>query len=160
MKSVYLFLLLPFFLLATPTPSRNNSRIAQIFTTVNGLPDNTINDIQKDKEGYLWIATNKGIARFDGKNFISFSNFFSASILPEKTFTLNFWSRSCAHSNWVSLYLFLTLLHNAWSKLDHCKPVKTCASIAFIFLLFELKSLVPRACFLLQKTLFLIWQQS
>ena len=73
MKSVYLFLLLPFFLLATPTPSRNNSRIAQIFTTVNGLPDNTINDIQKDKEGYLWIATNKGIARFDGKNFISFS---------------------------------------------------------------------------------------
>lgn len=73
MKSVILILLFPFFLLATPTPIRNNNRIAQIFTTVNGLPDNTINDIQKDKEGYLWIATNKGVARFDGKNFISFS---------------------------------------------------------------------------------------
>ncbi|MFM2040141.1 MAG: hypothetical protein RLZZ493_730, partial [Bacteroidota bacterium] len=88
MKSVYLFLLLPFFLLATPTPSRNNSRIAQIFTTVNGLPDNTINDIQKDKEGYLWIATNKGIARFDGKNFISFSKnthplFFEDNVVNE-----------------------------------------------------------------------------
>lgn len=88
MKSVYLFLLLPFFLLATPTPSRNNSRIAQIFTTLNGLPDNTINDIQKDKEGYLWIATNKGIARFDGKNFISFSKnthplFFEDNVVNE-----------------------------------------------------------------------------
>ena len=88
MKSVYLFLLLPFFLLATPTPSRNNSRIAQIFTTVNGLPDNTINDIQKDKEGYLWLATNKGIARFDGKNFISFSKnthplFFEDNVVNE-----------------------------------------------------------------------------
>ena len=88
MKSVYLFLLLPFFLLATPKPSRNNNRIAQIFTTVNGLPDNTINDIQKDKEGYLWIATNKGIARFDGKNFISFSKnshplFFEDNVVNE-----------------------------------------------------------------------------
>lgn len=88
MKSVILFLLFPFFLLATPTPSRNNNRITQIFTTVNGLPDNTINDIQKDKEGYLWIATNKGIARFDGKNFISFSKnthplFFDDNVVNE-----------------------------------------------------------------------------
>ena len=88
MKSVILILLFPFFLLATPTPIRNNNRIAQIFTTVNGLPDNTINDIQKDKEGYLWIATNKGIARFDGKNFISFSKnthplFFDDNVVNE-----------------------------------------------------------------------------
>ncbi len=50
-----------------------SKRIIQIFTTAQGLPDNTINDIQKDPDGFLWIATNKGIARFDGKNFISFS---------------------------------------------------------------------------------------
>ena len=119
MKSVYLFLLLPFFLLATPTPSRNNSRIAQIFTTVNGLPDNTINDIQKDKEGYLWIATNKGIARFDGKNFISFSKnthplFFKDNVVNEIQIDDNsiylIFNNTCniyswgAIRNWISKY--------------------------------------------------------
>jgi ligand-binding sensor domain-containing protein/two-component sensor histidine kinase len=49
-------------------------RTTQIFTTVDGLPDNSINDIQKDQEGYLWIATNKGLSRFDGKNFVTFSS--------------------------------------------------------------------------------------
>ncbi len=63
-------------------------RTIRIFTTANGLPDNTINDIQKDPEGFLWIATNKGIARFDGKNFFSFStknlkHFFEDNVVNE-----------------------------------------------------------------------------
>jgi ligand-binding sensor domain-containing protein len=63
-------------------------RTIRIFTTANGLPDNTINDIQKDSEGFLWIATNKGIARFDGKNFFSFSTknltrFFEDNVVNE-----------------------------------------------------------------------------
>lgn len=63
-------------------------RTIRIFTTANGLPDNTINDIQKDPEGFIWIATNKGIARFDGKNFFSFStknlaHFFEDNVVNE-----------------------------------------------------------------------------
>ena len=34
------------------------------YTTKDGLPDNTINCILKDK-GYLWISTGNGISRFD-----------------------------------------------------------------------------------------------
>ncbi len=70
-----LFLIVCTFSLLSGTGSygNNSTKTTEIFTTANGLPDNTINDIQKDKEGYLWIATNKGIARFDGKNFIVFS---------------------------------------------------------------------------------------
>jgi ligand-binding sensor domain-containing protein/signal transduction histidine kinase len=34
------------------------------YTTTDGLPDNTINCILKDKE-YLWISTGNGISRFD-----------------------------------------------------------------------------------------------
>lgn len=35
----------------------------------DGLPSNTINDIYKDSRGFLWLATNSGLARFDGTNF-------------------------------------------------------------------------------------------
>ena len=66
-----------FFILTLCVPIARAStikRTTQIFTTVNGLPDNSINDIQKDHEGYLWIATNKGLSRFDGKNFVTFSS--------------------------------------------------------------------------------------
>ncbi len=45
----------------------------KLYTIDEGLPDNSINAIQKDQDGYLWIATNNGIARFDGKNFVTFS---------------------------------------------------------------------------------------
>ncbi len=35
------------------------------YTTENGLPNNTINSIVPDSLGYLWMSTNKGIARFN-----------------------------------------------------------------------------------------------
>jgi two-component system sensor histidine kinase LytS len=35
----------------------------------DGLPSNTIFDIQQDKIGYLLIATNKGLVQFDGDDF-------------------------------------------------------------------------------------------
>jgi ligand-binding sensor domain-containing protein len=39
------------------------------FTTVNGLSNNEISDICKDKTGFLWIATREGVSRFDGYEF-------------------------------------------------------------------------------------------
>ncbi len=39
------------------------------FTEVDGLPRNITTCIEQDKYGYVWIGTNNGIARFDGKNF-------------------------------------------------------------------------------------------
>jgi PAS domain S-box-containing protein len=40
-----------------------------IWTTENGLPQNTINDIAQTRDGYIWVATNGGLARFDGVKF-------------------------------------------------------------------------------------------
>jgi signal transduction histidine kinase/CheY-like chemotaxis protein/ligand-binding sensor domain-containing protein/HPt (histidine-containing phosphotransfer) domain-containing protein len=34
-----------------------------------GLPDPTINDIAQDNNGFLWLATNRGLVRFDGYEF-------------------------------------------------------------------------------------------
>lgn len=38
-----------------------------------GLPQNTVDDIVRDEEGYLWLATDEGLVRFDGNNFKTIS---------------------------------------------------------------------------------------
>lgn len=39
-----------------------------------GLPQNTINSILPDKNGFLWIATESGITRFNGNRFLPVSS--------------------------------------------------------------------------------------
>jgi len=37
-----------------------------------GLPSNAVSSIAKDKTGYLWLATERGLVRFNGSNFYTF----------------------------------------------------------------------------------------
>jgi ligand-binding sensor domain-containing protein len=41
----------------------------RVWLEENGLPENTVKDIAQSKDGYLWVATYEGVARFDGKKF-------------------------------------------------------------------------------------------
>ena len=54
-------------------PVRASSQIspyvATNWQTEQGLPQNSVFDIIQDHEGYLWLATSGGIARFDGVHF-------------------------------------------------------------------------------------------
>ena len=43
------------------------------YTLDDGLPSRTINYITQDSTGFIWLETAKGIARFDGYNFISYT---------------------------------------------------------------------------------------
>ena len=43
------------------------------WTTDNGLPQNTVRAMVQTRDGYIWIATLGGLARFDGKRFTVFS---------------------------------------------------------------------------------------
>lgn len=45
----------------------------QHYTTEDGLPQNYVSSIVQDHDGFIWVATLDGIARFDGKNFIEFN---------------------------------------------------------------------------------------
>ena len=42
------------------------------WTTENGLPQNSVNDIVQTRDGYLWLATFGGLVRFDGIRFVIF----------------------------------------------------------------------------------------
>lgn len=44
----------------------------KLYTTSNGLCNNNVQAITKDKNGYLWVATTNGISRFDGHFFTNF----------------------------------------------------------------------------------------
>lgn len=43
-------------------------------TRQQGLPSNTVYDLFQDSKGFLWVATENGLARFNGADFRSFTN--------------------------------------------------------------------------------------
>ena len=57
----------------------------------DGLPQDTVTTVAQDDKGYLWIATRKGLARFDGAQFqpmtrvgdVDLGNMRLTSVLPE-----------------------------------------------------------------------------
>ena len=53
--------------LAQPDPY--NGYFVQHFTDENGLPQNSINDLLFDNEGYLWLGSQVGLVRFNGYSF-------------------------------------------------------------------------------------------
>src|SRR6202012_4718579 len=44
----------------------------QLWQTENGLPQNSVHSILQTSDGYLWLATDGGLVRFDGIDFTLF----------------------------------------------------------------------------------------
>ena len=57
-----------------------------VWTTSSGLPHDSVRAIAQTADGYLWIATNAGLARFDGVSFTIF-NESNAPLLKGTTVT-------------------------------------------------------------------------
>ncbi|HEV2318944.1 MAG TPA: two-component regulator propeller domain-containing protein [Verrucomicrobiae bacterium] len=45
----------------------------RVWQTGDGLPDNNVEAVSQGPDGYLWVATRAGLARFDGVRFSQFS---------------------------------------------------------------------------------------
>ncbi|NOX45866.1 MAG: hypothetical protein GXO89_02685, partial [Chlorobi bacterium] len=60
------------------------------YTEENGLASTYITDVQEDKHGFLWIATSKGITRYDGTHFTNFTTIPKDSIKHEIGFVNSF----------------------------------------------------------------------
>ena len=75
-KLVIQFVLLVFTVIGFVYNSKGQLAVSQfsfdIFSQEDGLPNNQIQCIYQDKEGWMWIGTSQGLCRFDGYTFVNF----------------------------------------------------------------------------------------
>ena len=70
MKYTFFFCLLFFF-----SDSFFSQKISFVaYSTTEGLPQSQVTAITQDSDGYLWVGTLGGLAKFNGKDFISYSS--------------------------------------------------------------------------------------
>jgi signal transduction histidine kinase/CheY-like chemotaxis protein/streptogramin lyase len=58
-----------------------------VYTMSDGLPSNIIYDMTMDTDGFMWVSTSNGLARYDGQRFMSFNDLFGFSNMPQKSIT-------------------------------------------------------------------------
>ncbi len=63
-----------FFSILVPLTTQAQKYTLETYTAKTGLPQNSVNDIVQDPQGYLWFATQGGAARFDGYEFEHFNS--------------------------------------------------------------------------------------
>jgi sensor histidine kinase YesM len=85
MTKYFKFLFLLFLILSLDSYSQENK--PQHFSVSDGLPNSSINDINQDKIGYLWLATNNGYSKFDGVTFVNYPQIKANCIFTNKSNT-------------------------------------------------------------------------
>lgn len=68
--------------------STNSAWFTRVWRTSDGLPNNNVTAVVQGRDGYLWVATPLGLARFDGIRFTPFSYRVSDSLEDEGVRTL------------------------------------------------------------------------
>src|SRR5262249_47949944 len=60
-------------LLLAVSSARAEQLPIKIYTTADGLAQDSINRIVRDSRGFLWFCTREGLSRFDGYQFTSYT---------------------------------------------------------------------------------------
>ena len=94
-------------LLFTAPVAFSQSTQTIFYSTKDGLPSNSIYRCILDKHGFLWIATDNGLAKFDGKNFKTYT---TAQGLPDNEITDLFIDSS--NRIWVTPFRRTTAYYN------------------------------------------------
>lgn len=69
-----IFLLIVFLFPITQVFSqKTETNLIYRYSTEQGLSNNTIHSVLQDSKGFIWIATDEGLNKFDGKNFTRFA---------------------------------------------------------------------------------------
>ncbi len=70
---LFLLLFAPLFGLLPVSKGYGQEVVHRRLSASDGLPSSEIHQVCTDAQGYVWISTNSGIARFDGKTFHTFT---------------------------------------------------------------------------------------
>src|SRR3982074_769683 len=57
--------------------------VSRIWRTQDGLPENRIRALAQTPDGYLWVGTSSGLARFDGVRFVVYARFNTPSMIDD-----------------------------------------------------------------------------
>lgn len=69
MKTLKILILILFLI-----PSGLKSQSGRLYTSDSQLSSSLINNICQDSKGYIWIASEDGLSRYDGAKFITYKN--------------------------------------------------------------------------------------
>lgn len=74
MKIAKIITLLIFFMAALHASGQEVSDFTeQHYTSDDGLPQNSVMQLRKDKNGFVWMTTQGGLVRFDGTHFVTYN---------------------------------------------------------------------------------------
>ena len=96
------------------------AQMARMYTSESGLPNSQINSIYQDKEGFIWIATENGLSRFDGMDFETFRFDRNSSESLASDFVLTVFEDSCG-TCWIGTSAGLQIFdaeYNSFTKID------------------------------------------
>ncbi len=112
--------------------SRGTQYVYRNWNNKNGLPQNTVNDMIYDSDGYLWAATEAGIVRFNGSEFIvrnehNTAGLFSSVFYDLSPSEIGIWAGSRNSVLLITKKQFKSfdlrpLLHREWIKTSYAEP--------------------------------------
>ncbi|MCW3074396.1 MAG: hypothetical protein JWP69_1465 [Flaviaesturariibacter sp.] len=128
-KKAWSFFLLAAILLAghtAPAQTEGRQYVYRNWDNQSGLPQNTVNDMLTDEDGYLWAATEEGLVRFDGATFtvhteantpgLSSNNFFDLSRRGAETWAAGRNTVLRIRKTGVQAFDFRKYLEGTWVK--------------------------------------------
>ncbi|QEC51489.1 signal transduction histidine kinase [Anseongella ginsenosidimutans] len=98
---------------SAPGPDSSSFYI-QHFTSENGLPQNSVKSIAQDANGFIWMATEGGLVRFDGRDF----NIYTSKQLPVKSNRIREMIRGLKSGNLYAVAEDYRLIRIAESKVS------------------------------------------
>jgi PAS domain S-box-containing protein len=69
--------------------TRSEKYLHQVWTTEQGLPQNSVTSVVQTRDGYLWLGTFGGLARFDGIKFTVFDTGNTPELLSNRILCLH-----------------------------------------------------------------------
>lgn len=101
------------------TLSSANGYVMEVLDNTNGLPQNAVFALEKDNHGYLWIATEEGLVRFDG----IFAKVFDREIYPEMLEQTYYTFFKTPKGIWASADRSIAFLEKNIKKIIDCTQI-------------------------------------